>query len=145
MKLLQLTVVLFGVVVITGADPSPDKPLPEFILTASWFKHTFTQAPPTSVCPPRNSLGYDCSDKCVGNADCGPNEFCCEMDCGKICMTRYQQTQSPSCPLSNPLLRCIHFMHNCNNDQDCKKFGPHFLCCLEPMCGRKCDPTTTQH
>nr|XP_045603563.1 WAP four-disulfide core domain protein 2-like [Procambarus clarkii] len=128
MKLLQLTAVLFGVVVITGADPSPD-----------------TQLPPTPVCPPRDSPGFFCREKCVENADCGPNLFCCEVRCGKMCMTRYQHTQSPTCPPPNPLIRCFAFVHSCNNDQECKKIGPHGHCCLEPACGRHCDDTSTQH
>ncbi|XP_042209154.1 whey acidic protein-like [Homarus americanus] len=93
---------------------------------------------PHAVCPPLNDHGYLCGDSCVSNSQCGNDKYCCEVNCGKTCLTRVQQTQSAFCPPKDRSIACFAFIHACNNDGECNRDGRRGYCCLEPACGRRC-------
>ncbi|XP_042227981.1 WAP four-disulfide core domain protein 2-like isoform X2 [Homarus americanus] len=72
------------------------------------------------VCPPVGDNGYSCNQTCESHSQCDDELYCCEVDCGKTCLTRFQAKQSKDCPPPDPDLACVQFLHRCNNDKDCR-------------------------
>ncbi|XP_072423561.1 uncharacterized protein [Chiloscyllium punctatum] len=92
-------------------------------------------------CPEHSRVSFHCKKNrtrsCEDDDDCPSYEQCCEIGCGKKCVSSFRQGERPgecSSPSQLSYVCNTTLGRECRNESDCGRWG---TCCMTP-CGYRC-------